>query len=416
MKPKILFASACVCATLCAVAVPMPGAAQLHTLEQEIVAIVHFGLNTFTGMEWGYGNTPADVFAPARLDASQWVAAARDAGVKRIILVCKHHDGFCLWPSPLNTAYSVAATSWRGGNGDLVREVADVVRAAGLEFGAYLSPWDRHHADYAHPAYTEYFHAQWRELMERYGPLCEIWVDSANGGTGWYGGADERRNIADYDAYYDYPALVREVARHNPLAVFFGLTRYGNVSMRWPGNERGSVPEDFNLAESGVFLPPEADVPLRGKWFWHPDDRPKSLHELADCYLASVGRSGILNLGLAPDRDGLIDKNDVRTLAAFGEWVRAFNAFDAAVEETKVFDCVDLREDISKGLRVKAWRVMADGREIASGGQIGFRRIVKTGRIVAHNVQVLFEAEGRTTVVLALRRLPEIVEPVQTME
>lgn len=385
----------------------VPSAAQLHTLDQGIIAIVHFGLNTFIDKEWSSGDTPSEVFNPGdTLDARQWVVAAKAGGIRRIVLVCKHHDGFCLWPSKYNKTYTVANTPWKDGNGDLVREVSDAAREAGLEFAAYISPWDRNHAQYATPAYTEYFHNQWNEIMTQYGPVWEVWLDGANGGTGYYGGANERRKIADYNSYYDYDRLTSSVKAHNPLATIFNLQN--DISMRWPGNEKGVVPEDFDLTEKGVFLPPEADTPLRTKWFYHADDKTKSLAELADEYLASVGRSGILNLGLAPNTKGLLDDEDVVRLREFGKWVEEFNSYDASNDKLKVFDAVDLKEDIANGLKVKSWRVFADGKVIASGKQIGFRRIVRTGRVEASEVRLEIDSKSPVNVSLALRRLPSV--------
>ena len=418
-------------AAACAVAAPVPSEATMGALEKGVIAIVHFGPNTFTNREWGYGDTPAEVFDPKRLDAAQWVAAAKAGEIKRIVLVCKHHDGFCLWPSAYNGDYTVANSPWRGGKGDLVKEVRDATLAAGLEFGAYLSPWDRHHAEYARPEYVEYFHRQWDELMRKYGPISEIWLDGANGGDGWYGGARETRKIPAAPIYYDHPRLLKALKERYPLAAIFGMDT--DRTLRWPGNEKGTVPENYDLVRNGVFQPPEADTPLRGKWFWHPNDKAKSLKELTDRYLESVGRSGILDLGLAPNRDGLLDEGDVRRLREFGEWVRLFNGFDAAeiaehsVEQGEnssrftvslplerhpgvqlLFDALDLSEDIAKdGLRVKSWKAYADGREIASGGQIGFRRITRLALPVSvREVRVEVESDGKALVRIALRRVP----------
>ena len=409
----------------CAVAdAPVPSAATLSALEKGVIAIVHFGPNTFTGREWGYGDTPASVFNPSRLDAAQWVAAAKSGGVGRVILVCKHHDGFCLWPSVHNSDYTVANTPWRGGKGDLVREVRDACEAAGVEFGAYLSPWDRHHADYARPEYVEYFHRQWAELMDGYGPISEIWLDGANGGDGWYGGACETRKIPAAPVYYDHPRLLKALAEKQPLAAVFGMDT--DRTLRWPGNERGFVPEGYDLVHGGMFQPPEADTPLRSKWFWHPGDRAKSLKELTDRYMESVGRSGILDLGLAPNRDGLLDEGDVERLAEFGGWVRTFNSFNAAhgvkpVEECdgdvskwtwtlpaeRPFDALDFGEDVRKGIRVRSWKAFADGREIARGGQVGYRRIVRLAEsVTAREVRIEAESDGRVALHLALRTVP----------
>ena len=403
---------------------PMPSKATLSALDKGVIAIVHFGPNTFTGREWGYGNTPASVFNPPKLDAVQWVAAAKAGGIRRIVLVCKHHDGFCLWPSKYNKDYTVANTPWRNGRGDLVKEVRDATLAAGLEFGAYLSPWDRHHAEYARPAYTEYFHRQWAELMKDYGPISEIWLDGANGGDGWYGGAKETRKIPAAPVYYDHPRLLKALTAKYPLSTIFGMDT--DRTLRWPGNERGIVPENYDLVRNGVFQPPEADTPLRGKWFWHPGDQPKSLKELSTRYLESVGRSGILDLGLAPNRDGLIDEDDARRLKEFGDWVRQFNQVDLArgvkgevehgadssvwrwkLPEPRTFDAIDLAEDIRKGLRVKSWKAFADGREVAHGGQIGYRRIARlSSPVTASEVRVEVTSEGKAALHLSLRVVP----------
>ena len=403
---------------------PVPSAATLSALDKGVIAIVHFGPNTFAGREWGYGDTPASVFNPSRLDASQWVSAAKAGGIRRIVLVCKHHDGFCLWPSRHNSDYTVANSPWKGGKGDLVKEVRDACIAAGLEFGAYLSPWDRHHAEYARPAYTEYFHSQWAELMDKYGPITEIWLDGANGGDGWYGGAKETRKIPAAPVYYDHPRLLKALSEKYPLAAIFGMDT--DRTLRWPGNERGIVPEDYDLVHNGMFQPPEADTPLRGKWFWHPGDQAKSLKELTTRYLESVGRSGILDLGLAPNRDGLIDDGDVARLREFGGWVRAFNAANAArgvrpvqehgvnsskwtwnLPDARSFDALDIREDIRKGLRVRSWKAFADGREIARGGQIGYRRIARLeGSVTAREIRIEVESDGRVALHLSLRTIP----------
>ncbi len=403
-------------------AVPVPSAATLSALDKGVIAIVHFGPNTFTNREWGYGDTPAAVFNPAQLDAAQWVAAAKAGGIRRLVLVCKHHDGFCLWPSAYNKDYTVANTPWRGGRGDLVKEVRDATLAAGLEFGAYLSPWDRHHADYARPAYTEYFHRQWAELMKDYGPISEIWLDGANGGDGWYGGAKETRKIPAAHIYYDHPRLLKALTAKYPLAAIFGMDT--DRTLRWPGNERGIVPENYDLVRNGVFQPPEADTPLRGKWFWHPGDRAKSLKELTDRYLESVGRSGILDLGLAPNRDGLIDDGDVARLKEFGAWVRRFNGVNLAKDarclvsynsrkwswilpEARTFDAIDLSEDLRDGLRVTSWKAFADGREIARGKQIGYRRIVRfASPVTAKVVRIEVKSHGKAEINLALRTIP----------
>ena len=411
---------------------PVPSPQTQHFLDLEVVAIVHFGLNTFADKEWGYGDTPASVFNPTRLDARQWVSAAKAAGIRRIILVCKHHDGFCLWPSKLNPDYTVANTPWKSGKGDLVKEVRAATLAAGLEFAAYLSPWDRHHAEYARPGYVDYFHAQWADHMDNYGPITEIWLDGANGGDGWYGGARERRTLpGGAETYYQSRRLLETLFRKSKLAVAFsGFVTDRTVS--WPFNERGQVAEDYKFYRErdgkSYFCPPEADTPLRRTWFWHKNDRAKDLRTLADRYFESVGRGGVLDLGLAPNTDGLLDEGDVVRLREFGAYVRAYKATNLAKDakrtvaeggmslvftlpEPRTFSAVDFRENLAKGgMRIGSWRVEADGKEIARGPQVGNRRIARFAPVTAKTVKLVVETcDGKPSVsAFALRTVPRV--------
>lgn len=408
-----------------------PGEAHLRWCEREIMAIVHWGLNTFTGREWGFGNTPPSVLNPARLDPAQWVQAMKAAEIKSVVLVAKHHDGFCLWPSKDNLDYSVAASPVSGR--DVVRETADACRRSGLGFGVYLSPWDRHQASYGTGEYIDYFFSQWRDLMDNYGELCEIWLDGANGGTGWYGGANggkgERRSIPD--GYYRLPDLLKMLGDKHPMAVAFGGG--GERSVEWCGNERGSSPETWWCPRStGDWIPPEADFPLRDGWFWHPGHHPKSLAYLVNAYFETVGRGAVMNIGVAPDRDGRVCDDDAKRLAEFGSWVRAFNKSDCARGasiETKrdgnrfaielslaapaAFECVDVREDISKGQRVESFTAKAfvDGiwKTLGSATTIGNRRIVRFPRIESTRVLVEFEGVAPPEILsVSLREIPAL--------
>src|SRR5689334_20541471 len=198
---------------------PVPSSAQLAWHEMEMNAFVHFTTNTFTDKEWGYGDEKPEIFNPTQFNANQWITTFKEAGFKGLILTCKHHDGFCLWPSQY-TEHSVKNSSWKNGNGDVVKEVAEVCKETGLKFGIYLSPWDRHHPDYGSPAYVEYYRNQLEELFTKYSDVFEMWFDGANGGDGYYGGKRETRKI-DGRTYYDWPHTLELVRKIDPEIIFF---------------------------------------------------------------------------------------------------------------------------------------------------------------------------------------------------
>ncbi|MBI3986387.1 MAG: alpha-L-fucosidase, partial [Lentisphaerae bacterium] len=213
---------------------PFPSERQLGWHGLEFYGFLHFTVNTFTGKEWGYGDESPAVFAPTAFDADQIVAGAAAGGMAGLILTCKHHDGFCLWPSRF-TEHSVKHSPWRDGRGDVVREISDACRRHGLQFGVYLSPWDRNHPDYGRPDYIRYYRNQLRELLTGYGPLFEVWFDGANGGDGFYGGARETRTI-DRRAYYDWATTWELVRELQPQACLFSDA---GPDVRWVGNEQG---------------------------------------------------------------------------------------------------------------------------------------------------------------------------------
>lgn len=426
----------------CAVDAPRPSEAQMKYFEADVIGIVHYGLNTYVDKEWGYGDTPTSVFQPTNLDPEQWVVAAKAGGLKRLVLVCKHHDGFCLFPSKLNDDYTVANTSWKGGKGDLVREFRDACTKHGMEFGAYLSPWDRHQANYASSAYADYFQGQWDELLAGYGPISEIWLDGANGGDGWYGGAKETRKLpSDARAYYRFDELLDKLEKQYPNAIAFGGGLRPNCA-KWCGNEVGMNPETSWNAEGGAYIPNEADTPFRRRgWFWHPDDQPKSLAELIDIYFMTVGRNSVLDLGLAPNRDGVIGADDVARLKEFGEYVRAFNATDFAVDArradtregnrltvnlklptAKTFNAIDLKEEIAEGQYVGKWTVEAkvggSWMKLAAGTTIGYRRMERFGSVEADEVRIVLEGEVGTPLLksAALRFAPPVKPEPQAQD
>ena len=310
----------------------VPSERQLAWHQLEAYAFVHFTINTFTGREWGEGDESPALFAPSDFNADQIVRAVKDAGLAGLILTCKHHDGFCLWPSRY-TEHSIKNSPYKNGHGDIVREVSEACRRAGLKFGVYLSPWDRNHAAYGRAAYLEYYRNQLRELLTGYGPIFEIWFDGANGGSGWYGGANEKRTI-DRTTYYDWAntwEIVRELQPHASIFSDAG------PDCRWVGNEDGSAGDPCwtTINTAGFFpghadparlvtgdrlgdhwLPAEVDVSIRPGWFYHAAEDPvvKSPEKLFEIYLTSVGRGANLILNLAPDQRGRVPEIDLQSL------------------------------------------------------------------------------------------------------
>jgi len=316
---------------------PIPTQAQIDWQRLETYAFIHFGLNTFNDLEWGYGNTPAKTFAPPVLDVEQWVTTLKRAGMKGIILTAKHHDGFCLWPTK-TTEYSVKNSPWKGGKGDLVKDLSEACRRHGLRFGIYLSPWDRNNARYGFPEYQKTFHEQIRELTTNYGELFEYWFDGANGGTGWYGGADSARKI-DPLTYYDYEGATKMLLRNNPNIMIFGGTTH---TIRWIGNERGWAGEtnwamydeskqkhytqaQWGMEDASQWLPGEVDVSIRPGWFYHhrEDHQVRSVANLVNIYYESVGRNANLLLNCPINLDGKIPAVDSARLIAWHDHIKA---------------------------------------------------------------------------------------------
>jgi alpha-L-fucosidase len=291
-----------------------PSPQQVEWQELEMGAIIHFGPNTFLNQEWGDGTADPKVFNPTQFDPEQWMRALQAAGVKYVVFVAKHHDGFCLWPTS-QTDYSVKSSPWEGGKGDMVRRVENAARKYGLKFGVYLSPWDRHEPRYKNSEdYDRYYTAELDELTQNYGDLEEFWLDGA-------GSAGHVYNFARY---------VEELRMSQPNTLVFAdmaLFEYGDI--RWVGNEEGIISyENWNVIDRHGYLrwrPVEADTPLRKQhWFWHPDDEAslKSVPELMATYEKTVGRGGQLMLGIAPDRRGLLPEADVKRLQEFGEAIK----------------------------------------------------------------------------------------------
>jgi alpha-L-fucosidase len=336
----------------------VPSERQLAWQALEFQAFVHFGMNTFTDREWGEGTEDPKLFDPTDLDANQWAEAVKAAGIRGLIVTAKHHDGFCLWPSRF-TEHSVKNSSWRGGQGDVVGEVAAACRKAGLKFGVYLSPWDRHESSYGDsPRYNEHFKNQLRELLTNYGEISEVWFDGACAE-----GPNGKRQVYDWESYY---ALIRKL---QPGAVISIM----GPDARWIGNEAGVTREsewsvipvvgfddrpdeknpggiahlDAQAEDLGSFgriasvarlggrllwYPGQVDVSIRPGWFYHAaeDDQVKTLDQLLDIYYTSVGGNAQLLLNIPPDKRGRIHENDVRRLRELGDRLGATFAVNLA--------------------------------------------------------------------------------------
>jgi len=331
----------------------LPSERQVKWHELEFYGFVHFTVNTFTDKEWGYGDEEPSVFNPTDFDADQIAGVARDAGMKGLILTCKHHDGFCLWPSKFSE-HTVAQSSWRGGKGDVVRALSEACGKAGLKFGVYLSPWDRNHAEYGRAAYIDYYRNQLRELLTNYGPIFEVWFDGANGGDGFYAGAREKRTI-DRTTYYGWDVTRQIVRELQPDAIMFSDV---GPDIRWVGNESGHAGDpcwetytphgengqapcpgqtvyaegEHGHRDGELWMPAEVDVSIRPGWFYHAkeDGRVRTASNLMKLYFESVGLGASLLLNLPPDRSGRIHENDVSALREFRRLFDATFAKDLA--------------------------------------------------------------------------------------
>jgi alpha-L-fucosidase len=321
-------------------------------------------VNTFTDKEWGYGDESPAIFNPTDLDPRQWAEVARKAGMQALIITAKHHDGFCLWPSKY-TEHSVKHSPWKGGQGDVVAELAAACKANGLRLGIYLSPWDRNHPDYATPKYLEYYRNQMRELLTGYGEVFEVWFDGANGGDGYYGGARETRRI-DRRTYYDWPNTWKIVRELQPMAVMFSD---GGPDIRWVGNESGAgsgtnwatlrraefAPgiSDRKALLQGQrdgthWIPAEVDVSIRPGWFYHAeqDQRVRSVENLMKIYYSSIGNGCNLLLNIPPDRRGRFHEIDCERLIGFKKIRDAI--FDQDLARGKTATASNVRGDDSR--------------------------------------------------------------------
>lgn len=335
---------------------PVPSENQMRWQEMEYYAFVHFSLNTYTDQSWGYGNEDVKLFNPEKADCRQWARICKEAGMKGIIITAKHHCGFCLWPSKY-TEYSVKNAPWKNGKGDMVREIADACKEFGLKLGIYLSPWDRNHPDYGKPEYITYFRNQLTELLTNYGEIFEVWFDGANGGDGYYGGANETRKI-DRTTYYDWKNTYAMIRKLQPNIVIWN-DGGDRGDLRWVGTEDGYVGETnwsllnatgdvpwemlhFGVENGNAWVPAEVNTSIRPEWFYHPseDTKVKTLPKLMNTFYNSIGHNGSLLLNFPIMPNGLIHPNDEKAALDFGKEVKesfAVNlAAKAQVEATNV--------------------------------------------------------------------------------
>ena len=370
---------------------PVPTENQLRWQEMEMYAFIHYSLNTYTDQEWGFGNEDPKLFNPSDLDCRQWARVCKQAGMKGIIFTAKHHCGFCMWPSAF-TEYSVKNSPWKNGQGDVVKELADACREEGLKFAVYLSPWDRNHKDYGKPEYVTYFRNQLRELLTNYGEIFEVWFDGANGGDGWYGGANETRRI-DGKTYYQWAETFRMIRELQPKAVIWN-DGGDRGDLRWVGTEAGNVGETnwslmpgkgdtpwhmlhFGVEDGDVWCPGETNTSIRPGWFYHEaeNEHVKSLSKLMDTYYKSVGRNSclLLNFPIAPN--GRIHPTDSLRGIAFKKMIDEVFKTDLAAKadiksqrnETIInfkhptaFNRFVAEEDIRYGQRVKKFSIEAE--------------------------------------------------------
>lgn len=400
----------------------VPTPQQLEWQQMELTAFLHFGVNTFTGREWGDGTEDPKIFNPTALDCEQWIRTLKDAGFKMAIITAKHHDGFCLWPTK-TTYHSVAASSWKNGKGDVVRELRNACRKYGIKFGVYLSPWDRNASCYGDsPTYNQFFIEQLTELLTNYGEVHEVWFDGANGE-----GPNGKKQV------YDWEIISQTIHRLQPKAV----TAIMGDDVRWVGNEKGigretewsataltpgiysrSGKQNKNLGIYGkakdlggrdivsratelFWYPSEVDVSIRPGWFYHADQdhQVKTLKHLVDIYFKSVGYNSVLLLNIPPNRRGLIHENDARRLKELSTYLKKTFArnyiqkgktsWQAASGETRQYNVqkealvntLMIQEDVSKGQRVESFLVESykDGvwNYLAEGTTVGYKRLVR---------------------------------------
>lgn len=329
---------------------PVPTETQIAWHKMEFYAFMHFGINTFTNREWGYGDESISSFNPtAEIDVEQWVTELKNIGVSGIILTCKHHDGFCTWFTE-TTNHSTKNNSTAHGHVDIPRLLSDECRKQGIKFGAYISPWDRNNAEYARSGYVQTFHNQIREICTNYGEIFEMWFDGANGGDGYYGGARETRSI-DASIYYDFPNAFKIIKDLQPNCAIWGWDQ----DCHWVGNEEGwagqtswsiynngSNGNEYGDEDGWRWLPSECDAKNGPGWFWNTtsDTQLKTAQELFDIYMTSVGRNSNLILNFPPNKAGVLSSATVTRMREFKALLDAAFGTDLAFNKSATASAV----------------------------------------------------------------------------
>lgn len=415
----------------------VPTQSQYEWQRMELAAFIHFGINTFTGREWGDGSENPSLFNPTDFDAGQWVSTLHEAGFKMVILTAKHYDGFCLWPTR-TTDHSVASSPWRNGMGDVVKEVKDACDRYNMKFGIYLSPWDKNAESYGDsPRYNALFVRQLTELLTNYGEIHEVWFDDARDET--HGSKAQK---------YDWVRFHQVVDSLQPKAV---KAIMGN-DVRWVGNKDGlgretewsvtplqpdltdaQINENIRLnisptskdlgdrqliteARTIHWYPSEVEISIRPGWFYHAeeDKEVKTLEQLVDIYFQSVGMNSVLLLNIPPDKRGRlheIDRERLRQLGAYisqtfdnekiinsdMEWkagTGAIKEFNITPGET--INTIMLQEDIRKGQRVEEFIIEGwindEWVKLAEGTTIGYKRLLRFEDVTIPKLRVIISA------------------------
>lgn len=431
----------------------IPDKRQLAWHDIELYGLVHFTPTTFENKEWGYGDADPKIFNPSDFNAEQIVKAAKAGGLKGIILVAKHHDGFALWPTK-TTTYNIAKSPFKKGKGDMVKEMELAARKHGLKFGIYCSPWDRNNPKYGTNEYLQLYQTQLKELYVNYGPLFMSWHDGANGGDGYYGGAKEKRSI-DNTTYYDWKNTWQITRKLQPMASIFSDV---GLDVRWVGNEYGhaadtswatftplppkglsvAVPGQANYPESptgtrngNFWMPAECDVPLRKGWFFHANEKPKTAPQLFELYLKSVGRGAALDLGLAPDTRGLLHEDDVAALKTFGEILK--NTFsnnlakeakiEASNNRSRKFNAANLIDDDKDTYWATAdetheANITIDFKEMTTFDIISLQEYIPLGQRIDHfTIEVMDNSNWKQIYVgasIGAKRIVKTDKPITT--